>query len=121
MNKKADAIEIASTFFFTGFPSGCRASSSAGASSKASTFKLRPQMPSPDADLAALMQAAARAAAAGDDAQAEPLLRRIVAMNARDAEAWHMLAVIAVRAGRAEDAVDFASARWSWIGATSSI
>src|SRR3954452_6935140 len=58
------------------------------------------------AELAALMRAAARAADAGDDAQAEPLLRRIVAMNARDAAAWHMLAVIAVRAGRAEDAVD---------------
>ena len=60
------------------------------------------------AELAALMQAAARAADAGDDAQAEPLLRRIVALNARDAEAWHMLAVIAVRAGRSGDAVDLA-------------
>ena len=54
------------------------------------------------------MQAAARAADAGDDAQAEPLLRRIVALNARDAEAWHMLAVIAVRSGRSGDAVDLA-------------
>jgi Flp pilus assembly protein TadD len=54
------------------------------------------------------MQAAARAADAGHDAQAEPLLQRIVALNARDAEAWHMLAVIAVRAGRSGDAVDLA-------------
>jgi Flp pilus assembly protein TadD len=54
------------------------------------------------------MQAAARAADAGDDTQAEALLRRIVALNARDAEAWHMLAVIAVRGGRSGDAVDLA-------------
>jgi len=66
-------------------------------------------MPSPDsAELAVLMQAAARAAGAADDAEAEPLLRRIVALNARDAEAWHMLAVIAVRGGRSGDAVDLA-------------
>jgi Flp pilus assembly protein TadD len=52
------------------------------------------------------MQAAARAAEEGDDARTEPLLQRIVALNARDAEAWHMLAVIAVRGGRSGDAVD---------------
>jgi len=60
------------------------------------------------AELAALVQAAARAADAGDDARAEPLLRQIVALNARDAEAWHMLAAIAVRGGRSEDAVELA-------------
>jgi tetratricopeptide (TPR) repeat protein len=66
-------------------------------------------MPGPNsADLAALMRAAARAADAGDDAQAEPLFQRIVALNPRDAEAWHMLAVIAVRGGRSGDAVDLA-------------
>lgn len=54
------------------------------------------------------MQAAARAAEEGDDARTEPLLQRIVALNARDAEAWHMLAVIAVRGGRSGDAVDLA-------------
>jgi Flp pilus assembly protein TadD len=52
------------------------------------------------------MQAAARAAEEGDDARTEPLLQRVVALNARDAEAWHMLAVIAVRGGRIGDAVD---------------
>jgi Tfp pilus assembly protein PilF len=52
------------------------------------------------------MQAAARAAEEGDDARTEPLLQRVVALNARDAEAWHMLAVIAVRGGRSGDAVD---------------
>jgi Tfp pilus assembly protein PilF len=60
------------------------------------------------AELAALVQAAARAVDAGDDAGAEPLLQRIVALDARDAEAWHMLAVIAVRSGRSGDAVDLA-------------
>ena len=52
------------------------------------------------------MQAAARAAEEGDDARTEPLLQRVVALNARDAEAWHMLAVIAVRGGRSGVAVD---------------
>lgn len=56
-------------------------------------------------ELAALMQAAADA---GDDARVEPLLRRIVALNARDAEAWNMLAAIAVRSGRSGEAVDLA-------------
>jgi Flp pilus assembly protein TadD len=55
-----------------------------------------------------LMDAAARAAAAGDDAQAEPLFHRIVAENPRDADAWHMLAVIAVRNGRGAEALDLA-------------
>lgn len=60
------------------------------------------------AELAALVQAAARAVDAGDDAEAEPALQRIVALNAHDAEAWHMLAAIAVRSGRTAEAVDLA-------------
>jgi hypothetical protein len=45
--------------------------------------------------LAALMEAAAGAVDAGDDASAEPLLLHIVALNPRDAEAWHMLSIVA--------------------------
>jgi len=56
--------------------------------------------------LNALMDAAARAVDAGDDARAEPLLLQIVALNPRDAEAWNTLAAIAVRGGRSADAVD---------------
>jgi Flp pilus assembly protein TadD len=56
--------------------------------------------------LAALMEAAARAADAGDDARAEPLFHRIVSQNPRDAQAWNMLAVIAVRNGRGAEALD---------------
>jgi Flp pilus assembly protein TadD len=54
--------------------------------------------------LAALMDAAARAVDAGDDASAEPLFLQIVALNPRDAEAWHMLAVVAIRSGRVAEA-----------------
>src|SRR5262245_8456757 len=79
------------------------------APSKTNTFKLRLQMTSPrETGLAALMDAAARAAAAGDDAQAEPLFHRIVAENPRDADAWHMLAAIAVRSGRGVEAAELA-------------
>jgi len=56
--------------------------------------------------IVALMDAAARAVDAGDDALAEPLLLRIVAQNPRDAEAWHTLAVIAVRTGRVAEAME---------------
>src|ERR1043166_3483135 len=56
--------------------------------------------------LNALMDAAARAVGAGDDARAEPLLLQLVARNPRDAEAWNTLAAIAVRGGRSADAVD---------------
>jgi Flp pilus assembly protein TadD len=52
------------------------------------------------------MDAAARAADAGDDSQAEPLFHRIVSANPRDADAWHMLAAIAVRNGRGAEAVE---------------
>jgi Flp pilus assembly protein TadD len=58
--------------------------------------------------LSDLMDAAARAAEAGDDARAEPLFHRIVAENPRDAEAWHMLAAIAVRGGRSAEAIEHA-------------
>lgn len=54
------------------------------------------------------MQAAAKAIDAGDDAGAEPLLSRIVGENPRDAEAWHALAAIAVRNGRAAEALGLA-------------
>ena len=58
--------------------------------------------------LSDLMEAAARAVEAGDDARAEPLLLRIVSHNPRDAEAWHMLAVIAVRGGKSAQATEHA-------------
>lgn len=57
-------------------------------------------------NLAGLMQQAAAAVQSGDLARAEPLLLQIVGANPRDAEAWHVLAVIAVRAGRPLDAVE---------------
>src|SRR5438105_6972018 len=66
----------------------------------------------PTPSLAALMDAAASAFDAGDLERAEPLFRRIVALNPRDAEAWHMVAVIAVRQGRAAEAVDAATRAW---------
>jgi Flp pilus assembly protein TadD len=53
------------------------------------------------------MDAAARAIDAGDWESAEPLLRLIVSDNPRDASAWHMLAVIAIRTGRAAEANEF--------------
>ncbi len=58
--------------------------------------------------LSVLMDAAAAASEAGDVGRAEPLFRQIVAINPRDADAWHMLAMIAVRAGRSAEAIDFA-------------
>ena len=58
--------------------------------------------------LAALMQQAAAAVDAGNVERAEPLLLQIVGLNPRDAEAWHMLAIIAVRSGRASEAIDHA-------------
>lgn len=59
--------------------------------------------------LARLMREAAAAVDAGDMARAEPLLLQVVGMNPRDAEAWHMLAVIAVRAGRPAEAIENAT------------
>jgi Flp pilus assembly protein TadD len=58
------------------------------------------------AELAALMDAAARAVDEEDWPRAEPLLRRIVAENPGDASAWHMLAVIAIRHGRPDEAIE---------------
>jgi Flp pilus assembly protein TadD len=59
--------------------------------------------------LEALMREAASAVDAGDLRRAEPLLQHIVGLNPRDAEAWHMLAIIALRAGRASEAIDSAT------------
>ena len=56
--------------------------------------------------LAALMHEAAAAYDAGDFERAEPLLLQIVGLNARDADAWHVLAIIALRAGRASEAAE---------------
>lgn len=58
------------------------------------------------AELAALMDAAAHAVDAADWPRAEPLLRRIVVENPADASAWHMLAVIAIRHGRPDEAIE---------------
>ena len=58
------------------------------------------------AHLQALMNAAAEAAETGDDARAEPLFLQIVALNPRDAGAWHLLAAVAIRAGRPDEAVE---------------
>jgi Flp pilus assembly protein TadD len=59
-----------------------------------------------NARLATLMQEAERACEASDFERAEPLLREIVATNPRDADAWHMLAIIALRGARAAEAID---------------
>lgn len=59
--------------------------------------------------LEALMREAAGAVDAGDLERAEPLLVEIAGLNPRDAEAWHMLAVIALRAGRPGEAVERAA------------
>src|SRR4030095_17216838 len=68
---------------------------------KTNTFKLRRKMASPPSpSLAALMDAAARAADAGDDARAEPLFQRLVAENPRDAAAWPMLPATPGASGR---------------------
>lgn len=60
----------------------------------------------PSRDLKVLMDAAARAIDAADWEKAEPLLRRIVSENSRDASAWHMLAVIAIHGGRGAEAIE---------------
>lgn len=56
--------------------------------------------------LAALMHEAAAAYDAGDFERAEPLFLQIVGHNPRDAEAWHVLAIMAVRSGRAAEAIE---------------
>ena len=55
------------------------------------------------------MSAAADAVERQDDETAEGLFRSIVALNPSDAQAWHMLALIAVRGGRAAEGVECAS------------
>jgi Flp pilus assembly protein TadD len=59
--------------------------------------------------LEVLMQEAAGAVDAGDLERAEPLLLQIVQLNPRDAEAWHMLAVITLRGARSTEAIEFAT------------
>jgi tetratricopeptide (TPR) repeat protein len=60
-------------------------------------------------ELMLLMDAAASAFDTGDLERAGPLFRQILAKNPRDAEAWHMLAVIAIRRGEAGQALDWAT------------
>jgi len=57
---------------------------------------------------AALMQAVASALQRGDEAGAENALRQLVAENPRQAEAWHMLAGLVIRAGRGAEAIECA-------------
>jgi Flp pilus assembly protein TadD len=59
-------------------------------------------------NLQALMQRAAAAVDAADLQGAEPLLQQVVTLNPRDAEAWHMLAAIAIRSGRGAEAIESA-------------
>ena len=54
------------------------------------------------------MQTVAGALQAGDEGTAENALRQIVAENPRHADAWHMLAGLVIRAGRGEEAIDYA-------------
>jgi Flp pilus assembly protein TadD len=56
--------------------------------------------------LGELMREAQRACEAGEPERAEPLFRQILAANPKDAQAWHMLAIITLRAGRAGEAVE---------------
>ena len=56
----------------------------------------------------ALMQAVASALQAGDEAGAENALRQLVAENPRQADAWHMLAALIIRAGRGAEAIEYA-------------
>jgi Tfp pilus assembly protein PilF len=58
--------------------------------------------------VAVLMQAVATALQAGDEAGAETALRQLVAENPRQAEAWHMLAGLVIRAGHGVEAIDYA-------------
>ena len=62
-----------------------------------------------DPRLAALMQAVGGALQAGDEAGAENALRQLVAEEPRHADAWHLLAGLVIRAGRGEEAVDYAT------------
>jgi Flp pilus assembly protein TadD len=55
-----------------------------------------------------LMREAGAAVDAGQLHRAHPLLLQIVGLNPRDAEAWHMLAIIALRTGQPAEAIDSA-------------
>src|SRR5215210_5273386 len=56
-----------------------------------------------------LMREAGAAVDADQLDRAHPLLLQIVGLNPRDAEAWHMLAIIALRAGQSAEAIDSAT------------
>jgi tetratricopeptide (TPR) repeat protein len=62
----------------------------------------------PDPRYAVLANEAAAAMRAGDDVAAERAARALVRANPREHAAWHALAVVALRTGRADAAVEFA-------------
>jgi len=62
----------------------------------------------PDPQTAAALRAALAAFEAGDLAAAEKLFREVTARDPRQAESWHVLALIACRSGRAEEGLYFA-------------
>ena len=63
----------------------------------------------PDSRHEAIAHAAAAALRSGDAAEAERAARLLVQANPRDHAAWHVLAVLALRGGRAEIAVELAT------------
>jgi len=62
----------------------------------------------PDSESEALLRSALAALAVGDQTAAEGLFREVTARDPRNAEAWHVLATIACRAGRAEEGYSLA-------------
>jgi tetratricopeptide (TPR) repeat protein len=65
-----------------------------------------------DPGYAALAREAVAAIQAGDDAVAERAAAALVGANPREHAAWHVLAVVALRAGRAASAIEFAERAW---------
>ena len=61
----------------------------------------------PDAETETILRSALAALASGDEA-AERLFRQVTARDPLNAEAWHVLATIACRAGRAEEGLSLA-------------
>lgn len=62
----------------------------------------------PDAETEAILRSALAALASGDGPAAEGLFRQVTARDPSNAEAWHVLATIACRAGRAEEGLSLA-------------
>ena len=58
------------------------------------------------ADVAELLRTALEHHQAGRRAEAEPLYRRILEVEPRHADAWHLLGVLALEAGRLDRAVE---------------